>query len=751
MKKRYILLFPFVCLVLFILISCNLPAPINDVYDPDMPDFNKPGDYEKLMFPEKRRTRSIGFDQNNSLNDFDGDGIVNAKDAYPLDKNYPGIYLESINVPLIVTYSKNFENDLECIGPLVNENEGFNIGTLSINFDDWNFIDMLSNLKQAEYYPNRITIGSPSYTLTEGSWAGSWFGKDTANGKLEPRWFKFDTGQNEYYNIYWWDSDINENYAAVRISIFNQYGSEYWIEDATSENSGVLLRIPNSQELYIRVEPVDPYSSRTSFKLKIAAPSFSLLGLNAAAYLNKNFTLDNEIDTNLIWDDLKINIVSLKNNDDRQYKTLPDLYEDTNLSKQSIVSLSSMFKIFSDSDYGSENMLQIAYDIYEIVTGKEVEHFSDLGAIFEYSSDGETHLLFTPNDLKDNWHDGLNIANKWGFPGSGPFDTDKWDYLSNETLIFSTLKDSHSVEEIRWTGLDNTIYYNPISDNIENNTPPIDKEYKMSFNNGLNLNQSIAVKLVITKAKDDFYVRIFVSGQIPANFSKQFNSEYVKFLNLTDSGFTTSDTEIIYNPTNDKGQFWNYMYSLLSKESSKEDIEAYTYFLFLTPTKTGQWCLTGSTAHFWPIKSRVTMVAKLDKDNNVIEGPLNIPYEYLVSPTKFIDDSYIKKLYDSRDQLKYNNLFHINAQKNEKLLYSQGVIMQNSKNPLVDTSGVAFFPNETDKRMLNTPSNPAACRNIDVSAIPASHANPTILKANQIARAFINNENADGHLYSNAY
>jgi hypothetical protein len=142
--------------------------------------------------------------------------------------------------------------------------------------------------------------------------------------------------------------------------------------------------------------------------------------------------------------------------------------------------------------------------------------------------------------------------------------------------------------------------------------------------------------------------------------------------NYYERGYNTGDEKIeIEYPTSGT---WR----VLVKKFSGEGKFTLSYKILTSPTPVNDdWAFIGSTVHFWPPADRNTLVAKVDGSNNVIEGPYILPYEYLYAPERFIND---EALFQGSDPIyKLNlttkqllNLFTIDANQNEKLLFAQG-------------------------------------------------------------------------------
>ena len=258
-----------------------------------------------------------------------------------------------------------------------------------------------------------------------------------------------------------------------------------------------------------------------------------------------------------------------------------------------------------------------------------------------------------------------------------------------------------------------------------------------------------------------YEVRIFLSGYYPNKLDEGFNQTYpdLELLTLNQAGFTVTSNpaEISYDPEKDTGKFQDYLYKLNVEENkSKTDIESYVFFFFLIPMKDdyATWTIIGSTVHFWPLKDRCTVAAKLDADNNVIAGPLTLPFEYVTDPGTYLSDDYFKELIKSIDGISigypvtephFENLFTIDAKEGEKLLFMQGVTGNSS-----NTDYPEIYTDRVKVRLDKTTADVFTINKNNIQPIDRYNVNliPNTTAQNKAAREFLTSLASKGYIIS---
>ncbi|MBN2444720.1 MAG: fibronectin type III domain-containing protein [Spirochaetales bacterium] len=291
------------------------------------------------------------------------------------------------------------------------------------------------------------------------------------------------------------------------------------------------------------------------------------------ASLNNRYSADNLLN----------DIIESSNNCDRDYKQVDNL---PNVTNKSIISLGRIIELFTKKNNPGFSREEMVKELYNFITGRDLEYSTDILDYFK--SDGGKDPYFVLNDA---------VCERFGLPNNNNNNNSLWDYLSYDTVFFSSLYDNTPVPSIKCTGLKNHIISSPYLDFSHTNHFEANySQYKINFDSSnLDLSRMVAIKVLIERNKKTFgtsyTTKLFISGKDAMDLNELDTSgDYIRFLALSDAGFDITTTkEIVYNLDKDTGNFSDHIYKLLKDTTTnnttnlKIENETYAFFFFLIP------------------------------------------------------------------------------------------------------------------------------------------------------------------------
>ncbi|MBN1647266.1 MAG: hypothetical protein JW874_04470, partial [Spirochaetales bacterium] len=250
-----------------------------------------------------------------------------------------------------------------------------------------------------------------------------------------------------------------------------------------------------------------------------------------------------------------------------------------------------------------------------------------------------------------------------------------WLSMGCENLFFSTSKPGQlpyfSNVNLVWSSLDNTVLYTPGLRSFDTAASiGLSGGDTYISNSDIDEGEAFILKIIVDRkytASGSYYdsstgygesvLSIFLcskdgfSFSIPIPFSSDLDFGYSTH---AEAGFEIDDTSnilITYDIKNDQTKFRDIICRIDEDERSRINHEYYAYFIYAVPflwddnygNEKKEWVVFGHNVHFWPAPDRNVVVAVLDKDNNVVFdqenevllGPVTLPYEYCVDPDAF--------------------------------------------------------------------------------------------------------------------
>ncbi|MBN1699009.1 MAG: fibronectin type III domain-containing protein, partial [Spirochaetales bacterium] len=621
------------------------------------------------------------------MDDFDGDGIINTEDPYPLDACYPGNFIKSVDIPLIGNYDYT-EADFDIY--TITGNKVLTLGTIGFNINDY-----LENFCKALLDENYNENGSSYYSDTQRINLGFSQNNElklyisSLNNKCDAESLLYELLDNGNY----YDRDYKQGYEQSNLpneSIINLgkivelfgkkenpgytlqelvKGLYYFLTGKECEYSTDILK-------YFEGEGGrDPYFRLDSDVLKrFGLPNASNDSL--WDYLSYDTVVFSSIyDNDIIW---PIKCTGLHNH------ILYSPYLDYFYTNHCEENYSRYMIEFNNSELDLERMVAIKVllerkktfpeDIYTakiFISGKDVIRLNDLDPT------GGEYIKF------------INL-NESGF-----------NVMSDNQIIYDIKKDDgnfkyHIYKLFGDTNDDDIIHNEKLEKEIysffffliphKENLPEINQKIVQKISGSLNGHDSIPYKIVVpdNEIYDDLEITVTCPGGV-TDFDIYIQYESLPVINngvVTDYcayGKNTGDDKVnITFPSS--GTWWVLVYNFSGNPG--------TYVLEMTltpdsaPAANADWAFIGSTVHFWPPADRNTIVAKVDGNHNITEGPYVLPYEYLCDPGKFTKDSCLiddnispfdPPIYKLDLTIsKLLNLFTIDANEDEKLLFVQG-------------------------------------------------------------------------------
>jgi hypothetical protein len=253
-----------------------------------------------------------------------------------------------------------------------------------------------------------------------------------------------------------------------------------------------------------------------------------------------------------------------------------------NMTPQSILSLGRLIEICAKKNDPGFSLEELVQELYYFLTGDDIEYMTD---IMDYFKKGKDPYFVLDDD----------VAARFGLPSEN--NEALWNYLSYDTVVFSTLSDTDTFSYIQCTGIKNHIIESPyLAPAYTTHFNDDYTSYILDFNSSeLDLNRMAAIKVLIERDENftgsSYTTKLFISGKDAMDLNDlDYTGEFIQFLDLNNAGFdVSSGNKILYELEKDNGNFSDHIYRMLEDKdvdyftNEKIEKESYAFFFFLIP------------------------------------------------------------------------------------------------------------------------------------------------------------------------